>query len=78
MAAITGKHTVDGVPVEGIIIRCYPYTGRNIALATLEDATMTDVNGDYSLSCADTGLRLRKIIDPNNAKKALIDEVTPT
>lgn len=77
MATISGRHLVGGVPVAGIIVRCYPYTGRNIELAVLEDSTTTDANGDYSLACADTGLRLRTIIDPDNVKRALIHEVTP-
>lgn len=78
MATISGTHSEDGSPVAGHEVACYDYSDRDIVnVDVAEDTDTTDVNGQYSLTTADTGTRIVIIRDPDDVKKMIVFEATP-
>jgi len=79
MATISGTHSEDSVVVAGYEVACYNYSSRTIANASaVEDTDTTDVNGEWALTTSNTGTRIVILRDPDDVKKMIVIEATPT
>ena len=74
---ITGIAKKDGSVWEGAIVRCYLYNDAVANVATLADGDTTAADGSYTLITTNEQTHLLLIIDPDDAKKAIIKVVTP-